>query len=125
MTTTLKEMMAAGLGAGPTIAPRAARGLLEGGQAIAVDVRDDAEVAASGRIKGALHIARGHLEFEADPASPRHNPALPRDKTLLVYCNSGARATLACKTLKDMGYADVRNLGGFTAWVAEGGPVER
>jgi len=27
--------------------------------------------------------------------------------------------------LKDMGYGNVRNLGGFKAWVDAGGPVEK
>ena len=31
---------------------------------------------------------------------------------------------VAGKTLKDMGYADVRNLGGFKDWVEGGGEVE-
>ncbi|HSI02699.1 MAG TPA: rhodanese-like domain-containing protein, partial [Reyranella sp.] len=29
------------------------------------------------------------------------------------------------KTLKDMGYADVRNLGGFKGWLEAGGDVEK
>jgi rhodanese-related sulfurtransferase len=32
---------------------------------------------------------------------------------------------LAGKTLKEMGYRDVRNLGGFKDWVAGGGAVEK
>ena len=32
--------------------------------------------------------------------------------------------SLAGKTLKDMGYTDVRNLGGFKDWVEGGGAVE-
>jgi rhodanese-related sulfurtransferase len=31
---------------------------------------------------------------------------------------------LAGKVLKDMGYADVRNLGGFKEWADAGGEVE-
>jgi len=37
---------------------------------------------------------------------------------------SGGRAALAGKTLKDMGYANVYNLGGFKDWVNSGGAVE-
>jgi len=109
----------------PKIDPAEALALLESGQAIAVEVRDEAEIKITGKVRDAVSAPRGQLEFRADPASPRHDAALAKHKTLLVYCNSGARAALAGKTLKDLGFADVRLLGGFDAWVAAGGPVER
>jgi len=43
---------------------------------------------------------------------------------VILYCASGGRAALAGKTLRDLGYADVRNLGGFKDWAAAGGEVE-
>lgn len=125
MPVTVAELMAAARSAVPEIPYDEARKLLDAGRALAVDVRDAAEVQASGKIKGALHVSRGHLEFKADPASPVHEAALDKEKTILVYCNSGGRAALAGKTLKDMGFRDVRNLGGFPNWVSAGGPVER
>jgi rhodanese-related sulfurtransferase len=64
------------------------------------------------------------LEFRADPESPLHDAAFDRGKTIILYCASGGRAALAGKTLKDMGYTDVRNLGGFKDWVEAGGEVE-
>ena len=124
MSVTLEGMMAAAKAVVPKIDPADARALLDGGQAIAVDVRDEAETKATGMVKGAINAPRCQLEFRVDPASPRHDAALEKDKTLLVYCNSGARAALAGKTLKDLGFTDVRLLGGFDAWVAAGGPVE-
>jgi rhodanese-related sulfurtransferase len=123
MPTTLAEMMAAGRTAAPAISYAEARALLDGGEGIAVDVRTEAEVAASGRVAGAIHADRSHLEFKADPQSPAYDPAFRKDKTLIVYCGSGARATLAGKTLVDMGYTKIRNLGGFKDWVAAGGAI--
>jgi len=76
-------------------------------------------------VAGALAIPRGLLEFRADPASPLHEAAFGRAKTIVTYCASGGRAALAGKTLKDMGYGDVRNLGGFKDWADAGGAVER
>jgi rhodanese-related sulfurtransferase len=125
MPVTVAELMAAARSAVPDISHEEARKLLDAGRALPVDVRDAAEVESSGRIKGALHVSRGHLEFKADPGSPVHEAALDRELTILVYCNSGGRAALAAKTLKDMGFRDVRNLGGFRDWVAAGGAVER
>ena len=69
-------------------------------------------------------VGRGLLEFKADPTAPSHDPQFRPDRPVILYCASGGRASLAGKTLKDMGYADVRNLGGFAGWKAAGGEVE-
>ena len=125
MATTVREMLAAAQAMVPRIAPQDARALLERGEAVAVDVRDAAELAASGKVAGAVHVPRGMLEFRADPTAPSHDKALRPDKTVIVYCASGGRSALAGKTLLDMGYKDVRNLGGFKDWVDAGLPVEK
>ena len=122
---TLDQLMAAGRSAAPAITPQEAMKLLASGAAIAVDVREASEVAEGGKIGGAVVASRSHLEFTLDPASPRYNPALRKDKIILLYCASGKRATLAATTFKTMGYTDVRNLGGFKDWVAAGGPIEK
>ena len=44
---------------------------------------------------------------------------------MILYCASGLRAALAGKILKDMGYAEVYNLGAFKDWAESGGSVER
>lgn len=90
-----------------------------------VDVRDGEEAAASGKVAGAVHASRGMLEFKADPALPSRNPELSPEKTVIVYCASGGRAALSGVALQELGYEDVRNLGGFKAWAEAGGPVER
>ena len=113
MATTVKAMLAAANEAVPKIDPDQAKAMVEKGEALVVDVRDPQEVAASGRIKGAVNVSRGMLEFRADPESPYHNNAFAPDKTVLVYCASGGRSALSGKTLKDLGYAAVFNIGGF------------
>src|SRR5215212_4313130 len=82
-----------------------------------LDVREPAEVAASGKIPGAVAVPRGLVEFRADPASAMHDAAFDRAKTVIAYCASGGRSALVGKTLKDMGYSNVRNLGGFKGWL--------
>jgi hypothetical protein len=42
----------------------------------------------------------------------------------LWHCGSGGRAALAGKVLKDMGYGQVFNMGGFKDWADSGGPTE-
>ena len=72
----------------------------------------------------ALQVPRGILEFKADPASPRHDPALDPVGQVIVFCRSGARAALAAATLTDLGYTDVLNMaGGITAWKEAGLPT--
>ena len=52
----------------------------------------------------------------------RHSTAT---KTVVAYCASGGRSALVGKTLKDMGYNNVKNLGGFKGWLDAGGEVEK
>ena len=113
MPTSVKDLLAAANAAVPRLPPDQAREKLGSGNLLVVDVRDPAEVQQSGKVKGAVNVSRGMLEFRADPESQYHNPAFGRDKTVLLYCGSGGRAALAGKTLKDMGYETVFNIGGF------------
>jgi rhodanese-related sulfurtransferase len=90
-----------------------------------VDVRDPSEVEKTGKIRGAVNVSRGMLEFRADPDSPYHDASFRKDKTVLVYCASGGRSALAGKTLQDMGYERVFNIGGFKDLAEAGEDVER
>ena len=125
MPSSVKDMLAAANGSVPAISPQDAKALIESGEALVVDVRDGVEIQSSGKVQGAKHVARGMLEFRADPESPYYDNAFDREKTVIVYCASGGRAALAGKTLQDMGYKDVRNLGGFKGWAESGGAVEK
>jgi rhodanese-related sulfurtransferase len=125
MATSVKQMMEAANAAVPRITPAQAREMMAKGNTLVVDVRDAAEVAASGKVAGAVHVSRGLLEFRADPEAPTHDKSFAKDKTLILYCGSGGRAALAGKTLKDMGYGQVYNLGGFKDWAESGGAVEK
>jgi len=109
----VREMLAAADAAVPRLRPADVQALIERGDVLLVDVRDPSEVAASGKIKSAVAVSRGMLEFRADPESPAHDRAFQKDKTVLVYCASGGRSALSGKTLKDLGYPTVFNAGGF------------
>ena len=113
MPSSVKQMLAEANAAVPRVPPAEARALMGRGDVLIVDVRDPSEVQASGKIKGAVNVSRGMLEFRADPDNPYHDPAFQTDKTVLVYCASGGRSALVGKTLKDFGYATVYNVGGF------------
>lgn len=122
MPTSVKEMLATANAAVPKVSAEEAAKLIAGG-ALVVDVRDTPELQA-GKVAGAKHVSRGMLEFRADPASPYHDQAFDPERTVLVYCASGGRSALAGKALMDLGYKDVRNIGGFKDWVDHGGKTE-
>jgi len=94
------------------------------GTAVFVDVRDSAAVAETGTIAGALRIPRGFIEFAADDTTNFHNPALQKDSEILLVCAAGGQAALAGKTLTEMGYQNVTNVGGIADWIAAGGETE-
>jgi len=124
MAANVKELMAAANAAVPKITSDEARKLIAESDALVVDVRDAPEVQASGKVKGALNVSRGMLEFRADPDTPYHNAEFRRDRPIILYCASGGRSALSAKALKDMGYEKVYNLGGFKDWVDGGGETE-
>jgi rhodanese-related sulfurtransferase len=123
MPTTVKQLVAEANAVVPRIGAAEAKALHEQGRAVFIDLREPPEVAASGKVPGALEIPRGLLEFRADPENPERNPGFQKP-VVVTYCASGGRAALAGKLLKDLGYTDVRNLGGFKDWVEGGGQVE-
>jgi rhodanese-related sulfurtransferase len=91
-----------------------------------VDVRDEPELRASGKVKNALHVSRGMLEFHIDPKAPYHDPVFASDKEFIFYCKSGGRSALAAERAIEMGCARVGHIeGGFPAWEKAGGPTER
>ena len=124
MVTPSMQLIGEALAEVASISVDEALELVDGGDAVFVDVRERAEHDA-GAIAGAVAAPRGFLEFIADPATPMHNAALSAGKRLVIYCASGGRSALAAKTLQDMGYSGVANLtGGFQAWTEAGGPTE-
>jgi rhodanese-related sulfurtransferase len=113
MASSVKDMLAAANSAVRRLQPGEVRAMLSQPNLLVVDVRDGPELQAGGKLKGAVHVSRGMLEFRADPDSPSHDKAFQKDKTVLVYCASGGRSALAGKTLQDLGYGSVYNAGGF------------
>jgi rhodanese-related sulfurtransferase len=125
MATSVKAMMEAANASVPRISPAQVDEMVEKDGAVVLDVRDAMEVAQSGKVAGAVHIPRGLLEFKADPESPAFDKNLDRSKPVILYCASGGRSALAGKTLKDLGYEKVYNLGAFKDWTENGGKVDK
>ena len=98
------------------IEPRAAEALVQQG-ALAVDVREASELAEDGRIDAALHVPLGDLAERARE--------LPRDRTLVMICRSGARSAMATEALRASGYDAYNVEGGILRWERDGLPVDR
>jgi hydroxyacylglutathione hydrolase len=83
---------------------------------VVLDVRGEGEWNA-GHLPASLNIPLGELDQRLGE--------IPRDHTVIVHCQTGARAAIAASLLKARGFGDVRLFsGGFADWQAAGLPVE-
>ena len=105
----------------PRISFEDASAIMNDPNTIILDVREGQELREYGKIKGAIHVPRGLLEFIFRPEDYVEDSEKMK---ILIYCAAGARAALAAKTLMDIGYKDVFNLGGFKEWVENDGEIE-
>ncbi len=79
-----------------------------------IDVREQNEY-VQGHIPGARWIPRGFLELRIEDL------VAERDRPVVLYCAGGTRSALAARSLRELGYTDVRSMaGGFGAWKRSG-----
>ena len=91
--------------------------LIADSSVVILDVRTASEF-AEGHIQGAILIDQGQPDF-----MEKAKAALPKDKTIAVYCRSGRRSANAAGKLGDIGYKCVNLKGGIIAWKEAGKPV--
>ena len=77
MAKTVKDLLAEANTTVPKLSPAEAAEKIRSGDVMVVDVRDPHEVQQSGKIKGAVNVSRGMLEFRADPESQISRPRFP------------------------------------------------
>lgn len=102
-----------------------------------LDVVGTDEVAASLEDGGALVVdVRGAAEYEAGhlpdtvnlplPQLPDRVDELPRDRTLIISCQTGSRSAIAASLLQSRGFSRVLKYGGgYSEWSKSGRRVER
>ena len=121
---TAQELVAQAMQIVTTHSVEQARALHGRDNVVFVDVRDVRELEREGVIPGAVHAARGMLEFWFDPTSPYHREVFAQDKEFVLFCAAGWRSALSARTLMEMGVPRVSHIdGGFTAWKAADAPV--
>ncbi len=85
---------------------------------VILDIRTPQEFVA-GHIQGAVNIDFYASTFRQELSQ------LPKDKTYLVYCNSGNRSGQAMPIFRELGFRGIYELrGGIQAWYAAGFPLE-
>jgi rhodanese-related sulfurtransferase len=129
MPITFAQMVAEAMGAVPAIEPLAAARQCEVDPlTLIVDVRDAADIPATGLIAGAAPISLGSLTYKADAevSETWRDPRLTdRSRPILVTCYSGEMASLGGRLLKEMGFTNVCLItGGTVAWKAAGLPMQ-
>ena len=98
--------------------------IIKNSKFVIIDVREESEVYSQGIIKDAIHIPRGLIEFKLSPDSLNNPVNIDNDTNILVYCAGGFRSALAAKTLSDIGFQNVFNIGGFQEWIDSGGEIQ-
>ncbi|HUT71642.1 MAG TPA: rhodanese-like domain-containing protein [Desulfatiglandales bacterium] len=95
-----------------------AKALFDKGGVVFLDCREPKEYKA-GHIPGAINIPRGLLEFQIE------GKISDKNANMVMYCKTGGRGCLACESIGEMGYKNVKNMeGGWMAWEKAGYPVD-
>lgn len=79
-------------------------GYIDNMNALIIDIRDKDDY-EKGHIKGAVNIPMDELEKDYSK--------MPKNKILVLYCESGGTSILAAKELFDIGYVSRALLGGI------------
>jgi hydroxyacylglutathione hydrolase len=91
-------------------------GQIRSNDKVVLDVRAESEWRA-GHLPGSLNLPVGELD--------RRLGELPRQRPVIVHCQTGARAAIAASLLRARGFPEVSQFtGGFAEWRAAGLPVE-
>ena len=117
MAKTVKDMVAEASAVVPRISQQDAADMVEKG-AVLLDIREPGEVVQSGKADRRGDDPQRPFGIPGGPVieTCMTQPWIP-EKPVILYCAVGGRAALAGQTLKDLGYKQVYNLGGFKDWV--------
>ena len=129
MAKTFNQMVTEALAEVQTLTPAETQERIQQDpNTLVIDVRDAADIAATGTIPEAINVSFGSLTYKADNEVPEEwrDPRLQdRARPIITTCILGPLGVLGGKLLKDMGFTDVRVLeGGVQAWKDAGLPTK-
>jgi rhodanese-related sulfurtransferase len=99
------------------VSPSDLKKLIDGGNKdfVIVDVRDETEY-KEGHIPSAINIPAESFAVKSE--------VLPKEKKIIVYCNTGGRSYMAYRKLMKLAYPSIAQTL-FAEWKEEGKPVEK
>jgi rhodanese-related sulfurtransferase len=108
------------------LTPSESLAAVQRGDAVIVDIREEARRALEGRVPGSIEIERNVLEWRCAPESDwRDERVCDPARIVIVMCNQGYQSSLAAATLQRLGLPRATDMdGGFQRWRAEGLPLE-
>jgi rhodanese-related sulfurtransferase len=101
----------------PRLSFEEANNIIATANTLIIDVRETAEIEATGLIKNAVNIPKSIIDANFDHSLIKNHLNDNEDITILVYCAVGVRSALVGHKLIKNGYKKVLNLGGFAEWV--------
>lgn len=108
------------------LSPGDAMPLIDGPDALLVDLREDAERARDGGIPGSVRAPYGALDRFVGPGGMLRHEAVRGGRRIVFYCAHGERSALAVGTAREAGIDGARHIvGGIAAWASAGGAIER
>ncbi len=128
MAKTFSQMVEEAFAQVPRVSPaEASQRLQDDPYTLVIDVRDAAEIAATGTIPHAMNISYGSLTYKADNEVPEawREPQLnDRSRPIITTCAAGPLGALGVKLLYDMGFTNVAILqDGVEGWKQAGLPA--
>ena len=112
ITTILLSLSGCDLifGGGNDITPEEVKQMIDDGEIfVLLDIRSELEY-DRGHIEGAINIPEGKLKAEAERI------IMSKNTLIVVYCKNGTRTARAARTLKSLGYTNVKSMGGISDW---------
>jgi rhodanese-related sulfurtransferase len=87
---------------------------------IVLDIRTAEERSSQGYIENSVNIDYYNLNFK------NNIKKLDKQKTYLIYCQSGNRSSLTSEIMEEQGFKNIYNMsGGILAWQFEGFDLEK
>ena len=129
MAKTFMQMAGEAMAEVSGISPAEARQRMQQDRdTLLVDVRDAADISATGIAPGGVNVSLGMLPVRADQELPEElrEPRLQdRSRQMITTCLGGPLGAMGAKLLKEMGFTNVSYIeGGMQAWKDAGLPTE-